>query len=433
LLKDFSNGQRNPWQLWIMAVAAGPAPEVFSVELRDLRADERDKLIDHWVIAYQNDALRERAERALYDDTTLELAQIKVIVEDDEIVSAVRVANRPVRIGGIRVEMGGIGGVSTLPEYRSRGYSTRLLQAQITYMQQQGYDISMLFSGLIGFYRRVGWDCFPLHSCCVPVPKTLRAPAPRSPYTVRQYEQATDLPQVTRCYDEYNAYKALAMVRHPEYWQDKHAQFLGCRPWLVALKDGEVCAYVSGSPKAISEACCRDGHVQAFVALADATLTAAMEAEVEALECWIPFSHPLLAVFGEMLDERITHSVHESMMLRVINLRSLFEKLIPVLNTRLQQAGLAVSQPLTVSFDQVGQKATLRIHGPEAMICDDQPELPLDISGREFFLLACGAATIDELVEILTLRGIGIPAQYRKLLRILFPKQESVYYGCDHF
>ncbi len=416
-----------------MAVAAIPAPEVLPVELRDVRADELEKLIEHFVLAFQDAAPRERFERAMYDDTTLDLSQLKVIVEDDKIVSAVRVANRPVRIGGVRVEMGGIGGVSTHPDYRRRGYSTRLLEAQVTYMEEQGYDISMLFGGLVGFYRRTGWDCFPEHSCSVPVPKALRAQAGDGPYTVRQYEEATDLPQVMRCYDEYNAHKALAMVRHPEYWQDKHSQYLGCRPWLVAMKDGEVCAYVSGSPEAISEACCRDGHVQAFVTLAEAILSAAMDAEVEELTCRLPFSHPLLAVFGGALDERISHSVHEGMMLRVINLRSLFDKLIPAFNGRLQQAGLAVSQPLTVGFDQVGQRATLRIHGPEARVCDDEPELPLDISGREFFLLACGAATIDELAETLALRGISIPQQYRKLLRILFPKQESVYYGCDHF
>jgi len=416
-----------------MVVAVIPVPEVFSVELRDVRADELEKLIDHFALVFQDAAPRERFERAMYDDTTLDLSQLKVIVEDGKIVSAVRVANRPVRIGGVRVEMGGIGGVSTHPDYQRRGYSTRLLQAQIAYMQEQGYDISMLFTGLIGFYRRVGWDCFPLHSCSVPVPKTLRAHAGDSPYTVRRYEEATDLPQVMRCYDEYNARKALAMVRHPEYWRDKHAQYLGCRPWLVAEADGEVCAYVSGSPEGISEAACRDGHVQAFVPLAEAILTAAMDAEVEELGCSIPFSHPLLAVFGEMLDERITHTVQESMMLRVINLHSLFEKLIPAFNSRLQQAGLAVSQPLTIGFDQVGQRATLRIHGPEARVCDDEPELPLNISGREFFLLVCGAATIDELAETFALRGISMTPQYRKLLRILFPKQESVYYGCDHF
>jgi len=402
------------------------------MELRDLRADEIDELIDHFAFVFRDAAPRERFERAMYDDTTLELSQLKVIVADGKIVSAVRVANRPVRIGSTRVEMGGIGGVSTHPEYRRRGYGTALLQAQIAYMEQQGYDISMLFSGLTGFYQRVGWECFPEHSCSVPVPSELPGDA-EGPYTVREYVEDTDLAGVIRCYDEFNAQRTLSMVRHPQYWSDEHAKFLGCLPWLVAESDGEVCAYASGSPQRIYEACCRHGHLQAFVPLAETVMMAATEQHNDSLTCQLPFGHPLLDRFRILAPTRITHTLSEGMMLRVIRLRPLLKKLVAEFKGRLSQAGFAVSQPLTIGFSQVGQTATLRVLGPDARVCDDEPELPLDLSGREFFLLLCGGATVDELAEILSLRGISIPQRYQKLLRILFPKLDSVYYACDHF
>ncbi len=402
------------------------------MQLLDLKADEIDELIEHFALVFQDAAPRERFERALYDDSTLELSQVKVVVEDCKIVSAVRVANRPVRIGGTRVEMGGIGGVSTHPDYRRRGHGTALLQAQVAYMEQQGYDISMLFSGLTGFYQGVGWDCFPEHSCTVPVPENFEGPGD-SRYTVREYVEAGDLAAAIRCYDEFNAEVTLSMVRHSAYWQDRHSQFLGCRPWLVAEAGGEVCAYVSGSPRRIYEACCRNGHLQAFVPLAAAAMAAAGEQQHDPLTCQSPFGHPLLDRLRMLAPTRTTHTLSEGMMLRVIRLRPLLEKLVPEFKGRLSQAGFAVSQPLTVSLNQVGQSATLRVLGPEIRVCDDEPELALDLSGREFFLLLCGAATIDELAETLALRGLSIPQPYRKLLRILFPRQDSIYYACDHF
>ncbi|MFP3904651.1 MAG: GNAT family N-acetyltransferase, partial [Armatimonadota bacterium] len=150
------------------------------MQIRDVRDDEIDELIDHMDLVFNTP--RERMEMAYRHDSTVRLHQVKVAVEDGRIVSAVRVANRPVRIGEIRVEIGGIGGVSTHPDYRGRGYCTALLEAQIEYMQQQEYDISMLFTGIVGFYRRLGWYSFPEHSATVPVPDTSNVDS-ESPYT----------------------------------------------------------------------------------------------------------------------------------------------------------------------------------------------------------------------------------------------------------
>ena len=54
--------------------------------------------------------------------------------------------------------MGGIGEVSTKEPYRRRGLSGRLLEMAIDYMEAEGMDFSMLFTGSPRHYSRFGWE-----------------------------------------------------------------------------------------------------------------------------------------------------------------------------------------------------------------------------------------------------------------------------------
>ncbi len=402
------------------------------MELRNLTADEIPELIDHLDMVFEG-APRELFERAYGANPTSDPSQTKVIIEDGRIVSAVRVLSKPVRIGSTRVEMGGVGGVSTHPDYRGRGHSTALLNAHLEEMERREYDISMLFTGLTGFYGRLGYEPFPEHSCSIVLPEAVEQVD--SPYTIRSCDYGADVDALMACYDQFNASRTLSMVREPIHWQrDARYDYGDAMPWLVAEADGRVVAYISGSPKRVHEACCCNGHLQAFVALARAAMAAALaEQGVESIACNLPFAHPFVDEMRRLSPTRISHTLGEGMMLRVIRLQPLFEKLLVEFNLRLQRAGLAVAQPLTLGFEQAGQRVTLCVHGPEARVCASEPDFTLDVSGREFFLLLCGAATIDELDDILALRGVRIPEQYHQLLRALFPRQDPVFYASDHF
>ena len=59
--------------------------------------------------------------------------------------------------------MRGIASVSTKVEYRGRGLSSQLLKMAIERMQENGIQISMLFSSLYKHYGKLGWKkCFVL-------------------------------------------------------------------------------------------------------------------------------------------------------------------------------------------------------------------------------------------------------------------------------
>ncbi|MFW6281779.1 MAG: GNAT family N-acetyltransferase [bacterium] len=56
------------------------------------------------------------------------------------------------------VKMGGIGAVSTFPEYRSQKYAGKLLQKALNQMHEKGQIFSMLAPFSYKYYRKYGWE-----------------------------------------------------------------------------------------------------------------------------------------------------------------------------------------------------------------------------------------------------------------------------------
>ncbi|MBC7321258.1 GNAT family N-acetyltransferase [bacterium] len=80
---------------------------------------------------------------------------LRIIKEDNKIVSLVGIIFSEVIILGNRIKVCMIGSVATDPEYRGRGFATLLMQDSILKSLQEGVDI-MLISGGRGLYRRLG-------------------------------------------------------------------------------------------------------------------------------------------------------------------------------------------------------------------------------------------------------------------------------------
>lgn len=80
-----------------------------------------------------------------------------VIEEDGQFVSHVGVYPIKVVTAGVRLQIGGIGGVSTSPEARGKGHMTRLLRHCIDEMRIQGYSLSWL-AGDRQRYNSLGWE-----------------------------------------------------------------------------------------------------------------------------------------------------------------------------------------------------------------------------------------------------------------------------------
>lgn len=78
---------------------------------------------------------------------------IRVIKENDRIVSHIATSVRPVVLGGIPTKVAGVGAVATHPDARGKGYASKLMEDTVARSEAQGADL-MLISNDLNLYRR---------------------------------------------------------------------------------------------------------------------------------------------------------------------------------------------------------------------------------------------------------------------------------------
>jgi len=89
----------------------------------------------------------------LFSDWNLD--NLRIIVEDDKVVSHIGVSQREISVCGCRTKVGCIGAVCTHPDYRKRGFATMLLEDTIRMLDADGATV-MIISGGRGLYQRAG-------------------------------------------------------------------------------------------------------------------------------------------------------------------------------------------------------------------------------------------------------------------------------------
>ena len=414
------------------------------MEVRAARAHELDEIVDLMCLAYRPES-RPRFENHLRADSSYRLDQSRVCIVDGKIVSYVRVSDRPIRIGKAVVRMGGIGGVSTHPEHRHRGYSTATLEDAIRYMEREGYDLSMLFTGIQPFYARLGWVPFPEHAFSMELRRTGfvkgQRPLEKSAYEVRAFSYDSDLNRVLSIYNAHNRTRTGTLVRSDRYWRDGHSQYMGVLPSLVAERErtttvrGEIGAYAGISFHEHGIRIREMGYVEpeALAALVRALLRDAYDRKAKWIAGPLQRSHPMVELLSEEARSPLSHSLSEGMMLRGIRLRSIFEKIASELEDRLVRGGLERTTA-SVCFQVDGQRCPMRIEqGRIALGPEDREMVEVPLDARSFFKLLLGDSTIGQLREWNEARGVFLSSDVERLLEVLFPIQEPVYWVCDHF
>lgn len=89
----------------------------------------------------------------LYNYDNLE--NLRVIADRGRPISFIGISTKDIFTFGCRLKVGGIGSVCTLPEYRGRGYATRILQHCIKRLNREKASL-MLVSGRRSLYLRAG-------------------------------------------------------------------------------------------------------------------------------------------------------------------------------------------------------------------------------------------------------------------------------------
>jgi len=133
---------------------------------------------------------------------------------DGQLVAAVQIVRRPMRLNGQCVWMAGIANVATLPDYRGRGFASHLMQEAHEVIDSEDFLFGLLFTGIHDFYARLGWETLAL-----PLPVSAPQPMPlASDWRFRTAEPA-DLPQVQRWHERTYAHHPFTVIRDEAYWR----------------------------------------------------------------------------------------------------------------------------------------------------------------------------------------------------------------------
>lgn len=210
------------------------------MEFRALQSEEMDAWFDHVATVFT--VGRQYFMNHWYNDPRQDLEGIRVAVDKGKIVSTVRVFIRQMYLHGEPVSAGGIGEVSTLPEYRRRGLATRLLQDAIRFMEARGIVMSAL-GGSQRIYSVEGWEKIPRYFA-----RVLMSAKSDDAFHIRpvDFGSATELEQLACLHDAYSRRFNGAFVRdHPRYWRD-WVRTESPKTW-VAEQDGIIKSYISNS------------------------------------------------------------------------------------------------------------------------------------------------------------------------------------------
>lgn len=214
------------------------------IEYRSLREEELEKWADHCVLSFNkgvyDEDYRQHFLRHWYNDPWKDINGILVAVDDDKIVSTVRVFYRDVFYKGRTIKLGGIGEVCTNEKYRGKNLSTGLLKKSIDLMQDAGVNYSLLGTGRCGFYARVGFISIP-YVFKTAVPQDYSTPYS---FSIRPIDFDKDVEQLKKIYNDYNKNLNGSTVRNDEYW-DKWIRHEFSNAWAACDDKNKIIAYVS--------------------------------------------------------------------------------------------------------------------------------------------------------------------------------------------
>ncbi|MCZ6680051.1 MAG: GNAT family N-acetyltransferase [Candidatus Poribacteria bacterium] len=418
------------------------------MEIRAAKTSEFDEITDLLCTAFV-EKCRPRYASQFYQDSSFQLHQSRVCVVDGKIVSHVRVSDRSIYMGQSVVKLGGVGMVATLPEYRRRGYASALMQDAVAYMESQGYDLSLLFTTIQPFYMNFGWASFPQTNFQLELRgrKTFEP----SSWTTRPFDAQRDLTQISQIYNEHNKHRTGTVVRSEQHWRDGYSHQVGMLPSLVVERDGTIGAYANlGLPADSQDAEDMDAflatyypnlrevgyrreHPDSLHALSRAILEQAYEREVTRISGRLPRHHPLTILLSEESGSPLSFSIEERAMYRVISLSSLFQKLIPEFEARLQNADMT-ERSGSFRFLVGNQMCTLTVNrGTVRVTADERGPTDVSLDTYRFLKLLFGDATFAQLDELNRVKGLSLQSDEIATLSALFPKGEPMHWICDYF
>ncbi|NIK77289.1 putative N-acetyltransferase YhbS [Paenibacillus castaneae] len=212
------------------------------IEFRSLRYEELDAWFEHCVHVFSdgidNPVLKGVFINHFYMDPNRDLEGILVAVENNCILSTVRIFYRKAYFFGKEMKVGGIGEVSTILEHRGKGLANRLLEEAIKQMKERGIHISML-RGTAGIYSRLGWMKTTTY-------RQVSKAAGRDElvHRLRPVDYDHEIPYLKAIYKEYSERLNGPFVRGDDYYWRFWVKMEGRNLWVIENERDEIIGYL---------------------------------------------------------------------------------------------------------------------------------------------------------------------------------------------
>ena len=339
-------------------------------------------------------------------------------------------------VDGTAVKAGGIGAVSTLPEYRNSGAIRAIFKDLLPAVYADGEVISALYPFKHEFYRKfgyepvIGWSQYSL------TPELLCRY--RFDGEVVKWKQGSPITDFMTVYNAFAPQHNLAHARTEEQMLEHmkvEKEYIDRRFSYVLKENGEPIAYVifkdiKNDPAAILqvEECawtCRDGFRAVLGFLAR------FEADYGTIELRLPSGIDLLRVIVTPNAYAVKETVFPNFMVRVINAKKLLETIkkpgdcdftIKITDEMISENNRTY-RVLSDRVETVGE----RFAADDVSAADTAPKADLEVNVRALGQLAIGALTMD---EAMLRTDVTVYAKEEMLRRVFIPKK---IYVVEHF
>lgn len=346
---------------------------------------------------------------------------------DGEIVGHVRIQPNTFKLGAARLWVAGVGDVTTHFQQRKKGIAAAAMGDAIHFMQEEGFDLSILF-GIPNFYHRFGFA-----PVIPPVPilaLDLNAVEHlKQRHRCRQFRKA-DIPRLNAFKKKHDPLDTLTVVRTPAHWRYRLSRWTGSP--LFHDKRGRLVAYLQMSAEQDQV------RVHEVVAVPDEAVYASIVTElarhareqvVRRIALQIPPDHPM-AEYCIRLGCQYTMRYRKNAdgLGRIIDLRSFVGKMLPEWGRLLSRSELAAKDAsLTLS---VGGE-TMRLKAKRGRLFLDDPPRgrggALRMTPEQLLQAAAGYARPGAASNRLK------NARSRRMAEILFPKRCPTMWRVDGF
>lgn len=398
------------------------------IQVRPVRnREELEVCFDLWATVFPDG--RSFFQERLDFDSTYRFDTTWVATVNDVIASSIQLFPYHSWIGGVPVKVGGIGNVATLQHYRGRGLAQAILRQQSAWMKRNGFDLSVLFTGIYSFYEQVGWHQVPGSNWVLDVAEVLRlTESTPAQYAITAFS-AEYLPDIQTLYEASNAGQTNVWQRSTSYWTEQLCwRRESADQFLVARSNQHVVGYVRSRMNKegqlqIGEICYEPESRSAVTSLVRAALLAHPTART--LHAHVPTHHELsrmAPVWGGRCED------FPYAMWKIIDVSTLLARLEALLSAR-----LAAHDNLQ-EFD--GRRTLVRCNHDEQVLSVREGQVHLTSVGEALTYHDVIEFSPGQLVTLLT-QGVSkvadVALRDHPLLRALFPEQPSILWQTDFF